>query len=654
MPRCAVHSCENKTRLCNKRISFFGFPKKKQVLKQWLQFCDSDVEINPGTDYICSQHFSPEDIQGSLSQRTLKPGSIPRFIRNDMDIFDQSCEKVMGHRNNKRNASQKGKRCVSRARKRATTTDINLRGQETELILDESVEEKRRKRVKCSSKKHTLSLPKTKINPLDEMPVDIKSDGDAIELDQELEQVMITNADQNVTEIFSSDNTNNKTEESIYKRERITECTCRICNRYFSADEDAKDLYQDSSSYLLYNIETISGVMIQLLDGLPHYICPNCLSDLDRATTFRENCIRTDQILQLERQQQQDNPHIIKDNAKLDEYGDSKILVQITESSTPELTAEVFTDYVNDSESVYGAQVEIGEKQEPHAAHKIPEGNNSNDPLSVGLGEPNLNSLIQEANGGAEKASPKKRIKKAAKEDKCIPNQNHNYNQKIVCHICGYFTYRSGNFKEHMLRHTRTKNFKCPQCPETFYTNYSKQLHVRVKHNNEKPFNCRYCDRVFTQRASRNYHEKMFHATKKLEEEKKGPVEPQVELPHCCIYCTKSFDTEYTLEHHMKGHNTDTPFKCKHCEERFVSFIEANKHELTHNEQPFVCNICSKGFSGPARLRYHMVKHSDNRPYKCEICSVGFRRRYDLDTHFVSLTHEKKLKQAAGGGSKVT
>ncbi|XP_064551548.1 uncharacterized protein LOC135437517 [Drosophila montana] len=97
--RCAVRYCGNNNRNGNKKNwRYFHFPKHKEQLKKWIQFCERDI-TNPTTACICNEHFTPEDFERNMQYELgftrknptkLKPGSYPsiqgpqdKLLQND-------------------------------------------------------------------------------------------------------------------------------------------------------------------------------------------------------------------------------------------------------------------------------------------------------------------------------------------------------------------------------------------------------------------------------------------------------------------------------------------------------------------------------------------------------------------------------------------
>lgn len=52
--------------------------------------------------------------------------------------------------------------------------------------------------------------------------------------------------------------------------------------------------------------------------------------------------------------------------------------------------------------------------------------------------------------------------------------------------------------------------FKCPECPRTFFKKYNREVHLRT-HYNTKPFACSLCQGKFTQKCNLNRHIRQVH-----------------------------------------------------------------------------------------------------------------------------------------------
>uniref|UniRef100_A0A8C1KMD5 THAP domain-containing protein 1 n=1 Tax=Cyprinus carpio TaxID=7962 RepID=A0A8C1KMD5_CYPCA len=85
---CSVACCSNSVKKFP-YLSFHDFPVDAEIRARWVRAIKRDegpsFKILHGSTYVCSQHFTPEDISTSASGRTrIKKGATPsRFPWND-------------------------------------------------------------------------------------------------------------------------------------------------------------------------------------------------------------------------------------------------------------------------------------------------------------------------------------------------------------------------------------------------------------------------------------------------------------------------------------------------------------------------------------------------------------------------------------------
>lgn len=74
----------------------------------------------------------------------------------------------------------------------------------------------------------------------------------------------------------------------------------------------------------------------------------------------------------------------------------------------------------------------------------------------------------------------------------------------------------------------------------------------------------------------------------------------------------------------------------------FSSDLDKSSSDL--QTKSYKCNLCSRQFSTPDNLKYHMAKHTGNRPFACPACGKSFIRKRELDRHVVTHTGLKPFK----------
>ncbi|XP_068154040.1 transcription factor Ouib-like [Drosophila tropicalis] len=145
-----------------------------------------------------------------------------------------------------------------------------------------------------------------------------------------------------------------------------------------------------------------------------------------------------------------------------------------------------------------------------------------------------------------------------------------------ICDMCGRHFSCQSNFRVHLLRHTGIKNYQCSQCSQTFYTAHLLRRHERT-HVSVRPYQCHYCNLSFTNTGGRIQHERTHHTFIK-------------------------------------------PFKCKECDQSFVT---------------------------GSKLSRHMLSHTRIRSFHCDSCKVSFLRRSHLSAHFRSKSHAQSIDKQA-------
>ncbi|KAE8748005.1 hypothetical protein FOCC_FOCC005200, partial [Frankliniella occidentalis] len=81
---------------------------------------------------------------------------------------------------------------------------------------------------------------------------------------------------------------------------------------------------------------------------------------------------------------------------------------------------------------------------------------------------------------------------------------------------------------------------------------------------------------------------------------------------------------------HRLGHD-DKPFNCSSCSKGFVWKSDFTKHQMMHSgEKPFKCDLCTKGFISKSDLSKHQMIHVGEKPFKCHLCGKGFVWKSDL------------------------
>uniref|UniRef100_A0A8C9UPT1 Zinc finger and BTB domain-containing protein 14 n=1 Tax=Spermophilus dauricus TaxID=99837 RepID=A0A8C9UPT1_SPEDA len=113
--------------------------------------------------------------------------------------------------------------------------------------------------------------------------------------------------------------------------------------------------------------------------------------------------------------------------------------------------------------------------------------------------------------------------------------------------------------------------------------------------------------------------------------------------PFVCEMCTKGFTTQAHLKEHLKTHTGYKPYSCEVCGKSFIRAPDLKKHERVHsNERPFACHMCDKAFKHKSHLKDHERRHRGEKPFVCGSCTKAFAKASDLKRHENNMHSERK------------
>ncbi|KAI4905711.1 hypothetical protein NFI96_000883 [Prochilodus magdalenae] len=244
-------------------------------------------------------------------------------------------------------------------------------------------------------------------------------------------------------------------------------------------------------------------------------------------------------------------------------------------------------------------------------------------------------------------------------------NTNHEAEKQRNCPLCPRLFYKAADLREHMLIHEaeyeKLSNGKqadqvyaCPYCPLKFLDEPTLQSHVLTHQvtstplkrevlsiarpgstenmaeggewgdqTEKKPLKCRDCGKCFRYRSVLELHMRIHN---------KG---------YQCHICKKSFRFSSYLQQHLIIHSGKKPYKCPDCGKDFAFLQNMKTHQRLHQQKPFRCTQCRKGYSDESQLQRHMLSHSGEKPHKCHLCDKSFGLAYLLRDHLNTHTGER-------------
>ena len=89
-------------------------------------------------------------------------------------------------------------------------------------------------------------------------------------------------------------------------------------------------------------------------------------------------------------------------------------------------------------------------------------------------------------------------------------------------------------------------------------------------------------------------------------------------------------------------HTGIEPFICNLCEKGFTSSGNLTRHKRSHiGVRPFICDLCKKEFRNSSNLTWHKLIHTGVKPFQCDLCVKGLTSSGKLNTYEQSHTGVK-------------
>jgi len=203
-----------------------------------------------------------------------------------------------------------------------------------------------------------------------------------------------------------------------------------------------------------------------------------------------------------------------------------------------------------------------------------------------------------------------------------LQDSKNDLEKLLPCVYCDEYTfYRNDSYSSHLVSHSNTRVYPCPQCDLSFKRKSTLEDHQQT-HSDERPYICEKCGKSFKRKTMLNRH-RLTHN------------EPLLE----CLHCSKKFNRNDSLESHIERvHLKVKNFTCEveDCGMQFYSSIELSEHKDVHLDyKKHICKICNKKFQTPRGLRGHKLVHTEERPFPCDYENCDYRAKSEsrLKTH---------------------
>ncbi|XP_024086163.1 zinc finger protein 699-like isoform X2 [Cimex lectularius] len=230
---------------------------------------------------------------------------------------------------------------------------------------------------------------------------------------------------------------------------------------------------------------------------------------------------------------------------------------------------------------------------------------------------------------------------------------SHLYDRKLSkykCDKCHYSTAAKGNFKKHIMRHTKAYKIVCKECERGFYTMGAYKQHAPDGDCTQNlTLHCPKCSRKYHLPSKLKDHMRIHDpdfsasgfqcdACGKTFLTKRG-MEKHIQATHMgirhrCQLCGKQVTCAQSLKNHMKLHTGEKSYVCSACGKSFSCMTGLVVHERTHTgAKPYKCDLCKKSFTQPSTLKVHKRYHTGERPYTCAFCDRKFYTNTHLSSH---------------------
>lgn len=404
-------------------------------------------------------------------------------------------------------------------------------------------------------------------------------------------------------------------------------------------------------------------------DGLPPYLCEQCIIQLGQFYEFKQKCEETHRKLRVLRDEDEFQKTtseftidqlLLKTESILDSDSEFEVKTELEEldflfedckpdfiSITDEpqqqpYTSGTTTELPNKSHRKSDQLLRKQRKNVKHKKKRTPRVDLFCDicPFKV-KHMCYIERHMQEAHNMPENLRPCPQCGKLFNRRKLRPHINQ-HGKQYDCELCGFTFLWAANLRRHINAvHQQLRPFVCEICNDSFSAKHSMNQHIATVHHNQSNYVCETCGMRFKFKPQLNVHEVCHFPDRKqpinTPKKKKNP-----ERKYICTYCGKISNSCSIHTLHERVHTGQKPYECKLCLKRFRSQGSFKAHSYTHTgEKPYVCNICDMKFRQSSHLSTHRKIHTQEKPFVCEDCGKQFALKCNYAAHKRLHTGEK-------------
>ena len=259
-----------------------------------------------------------------------------------------------------------------------------------------------------------------------------------------------------------------------------------------------------------------------------------------------------------------------------------------------------------------------------------------------------------------------------------VHKQRKHRERKSSCEYCELKFYSDISKEQHVKRqHLKQKNVACDKCPYKGFAIDNLRIHTINKHSDFRPYTCKLCPMAFPRVTSlyqhTRTHENKTNTSKdfpcqicgKAFKNKGGSdrckTRHQSEGMKCSFDdCDATFVTKHLRKKHQKESHTsgdeitiEDVHPCHNCDKSFKHRPDLKRHIKYVHDKPEAktpCSICPKMFVNEKVMKRHRLVHDDSI-FKCpyEGCEVTHKLQYNLNHHYKQkhgkVNHRKSLAE---------
>ena len=219
------------------------------------------------------------------------------------------------------------------------------------------------------------------------------------------------------------------------------------------------------------------------------------------------------------------------------------------------------------------------------------------------------------------------------------------------CSECDFVTGRKIEFCVHKAKtHATSKVYSCIECSYCTVSRTNYERHIN-NHVGSGPIKCTYCSYSSTGEAAVIRHMQEYHPKQQMTPSTlKKPTQAKVSMvPLQRVFATDrnkpvpsqdlsaSNYSDIRYRPHKPAVETVPTRKIG---SDILSFAKKVAGKIGNEVD---CPVCGITFKTEARLRIHMVAHSDEASHHCPLCSLKYKRTSDLNRH-MKKKHDAKLR----------